>query len=318
MHEPLVIFEIGINHLGSKARALRMVDTLITQGAMHLTIQAQIAPLDYNRDPAAAAKLAPLCLSLVDVLEVVSHARDAGVQMGAVPFDPDDVEALRQAGVSFFKILSSDITFTPLHVAAARTGVPVYLSTAASEVGEIAQAVARIHALYPRADVRLIHTVFPAPMPPEVLNLSAIRFLRREVGISVSYGQHAVAPEAMHYAIAAGAENIFVYVAEEPDSRLPDGPHAIRCVEAGALLKSIERTWAMMGPDARIMTSEEAILRPRLRRSVVAAYPIAKGEIITRDAVKFKRPGTGRPVWDIDQVVGNAAARDYKLDEDII
>lgn len=317
MEEPLAIFEIGINHLGSKARAVRMADALIAQGATHITIQALVKPMAYSRDPAAAA-LQPYCLSLEEIGGVVSHVRAAGAHMGVAVLDPDHVKPLFEMGASFFKVLSSDITYTQLHLAVVQTGAPLYLSTAASTPEEISHAIDLLRSSYPAADVRIIHTVFPIPTPVSEINLSAISFLKERVGVPVAYGQHSDARDAFPAAVAAGAESIFVYVAEERSPQLVDGPHAILCSEAGELLGVLARTHAMMGPHDRVLSDKEASMRSTLRRSVVASRPITCGETITREMVGFKRPGTGIPAWEADRVIGNVAKRDYSPDEDIL
>ena len=317
METPLAIFEIGINHMGDKARALRMVDTLITQGATLLTVQALVEPLAYNRDIAGAKTLQPNCLSFDDTGAVVSYARAAGAHVGVAILDPAHAQRFVDAGASFFKVLSSDITYTPLHLAAAKTKVPLYLSTAASTPDEMIKAVNLIRSHYPDADIRLIHTVFPIPTPGAQLNLSAIPFLIEKVGIPVSYGQHAAVMEALPAAIAAGAESVFVYVAEELSPALVDGPHAILCNEAGKVLDMLAQTRAMMGPHDRVMGEQEQSWRAKIRRSVVANRAIVRGETITQEMVNYKRPGTGISPWDIGRVVGSVATRDYAPDEDI-
>lgn len=315
--EPLAIFEIGINHMGSKARALRMVDALVAQGATHLTMQALVEPVAYSRDPAAAT-LQPFCLSLEEISDVISHVCAAGARMGVAVLDPDHVKPLFEMGASFFKVLSSDITYTQLHLAVAQIGVPLYLSTAASTPEEISHAVDLVRSSYPAADVRLIHTVFPIPTPASEINLSAIPFLKERVGVPIAYGQHSDAKDAFPAAVAAGAETIFVYVAEERSSQLPDGPHALLCSEAGELLEVLARTHAMMGSYDRVLNEKEASMRPALRRSVVASRLIFRGETITREMVGFKRPGTGIPAWEVGRVIGSTAKRDYSPNEDIL
>lgn len=314
---PLAIFEIGINHMGDKVRALRMVDTLIAQGATHLTIQALVDPLAYSRDVAGAKTLQSSCLSLDDNLAIVSHARTAGAHVGVAILDPAHAQPFVDAGASFFKVLSSDISYTQLHLAVAKMKVPLYLSTAASTPDEMIGAIALIRSSHPDADIRLIHTVFPIPTPAEQINLSAIPFLIEKVGVPVAYGQHASIMEALPAAIVAGAQNVFVYVAEERSPQLIDGPHAILCNEAGKVLEMLARTRTMMGSYDRVMKEEERSWRAKIRRSIVAACAIARGETITQDMVRCKRPGSGMAPWDMDLVVGSVAKRDYELDEDI-
>jgi N-acetylneuraminate synthase len=50
------------------------------------------------------------------------------------------------------------------------------------------------------------------------------------------------------------------------------------------------------------------------RRSIVAARPIPRGTMITRDMLTFKRPGTGVSPRDLALVTGRTAKQDISED----
>lgn len=317
MKEPEAIFELGLNHMGDVTRACRMVDILLAQGATHITIQAAIDFATTTRDVATVKTVQPNCLRLEEVITVLEHGRSAGAVMGVAVLDPDHVSAFVKAGASFFKILSSDLTFTPLHIAVARTGLPCYLSTGLTTLDDITRAIGLIREAVPDADIRLIHTVLQVPTPATMLNLNNIPSLIEKFNMPVAYGQHSDLHEALSLAIAAGAETVFVYVAEELSPSLPDGPHAILCSDAHALIGKLAQVRVMMGAKERVLNAEEQERRISIRRSIVAAQPIIKGDTITMEKIAFKRPGTGYAPWDASQVVGSVAIKDYAPDEDI-
>ena len=51
------------------------------------------------------------------------------------------------------------------------------------------------------------------------------------------------------------------------------------------------------------------------RKSIVAACPIRKGEILTPLNLTVKRPGTGISPLRWDEIIGTLAARDYQPDD---
>ena len=317
MKEPEAIFELGLNHMGDIKRACRMIDILLAQGAMYITIQTMVDPATTTRDTASTQAIQPNCLSLDDVIAVLEHGRSSGAQMGVAILDPDHVESFVKAGASFFKVLSSDLTFTPLHIAIARTGLPCYLSTGLATLDDIARAIELIRKIVPNADIRLIHTVLQVPTPATMLNLNNIPFLIEKFGMPVAYGQHSDIHEALSATIAAGAETVFVYVAEESSPLLPDGPHAVVCSDVRALLEKLTQVRVMMGAKERTLSAGEQERRISIRRSIVAARTIAKGDPITIEKIAFKRPGTGHAPWDTSQIIGSVAQKDYVPDEDI-
>lgn len=317
MKMPEAIFELGLNHLGDVQRAFRMVDTLLAQGATHITIQAAIDFSTTTRDAASVKTVQPHCLTLKDVMKVIEHGKNAGAMMGVAVLDPEHVQAFVKAGASFFKVLSSDVTYAPLHIAVAHTGLPCYLSTGLATLEDITRALNLIREAVPNADIRLIHTVLHVPTPAVMLNLNNIPFLIEKFHVPVAYGQHSAIPDALLAATAAGAETVFVYVAEELSPKLPDGSHAVLCSDAGELLKRVVQVRVMMGARERVLSTEEHERRISIRRSIVAAEPIAKGESITMEKLAFKRPGTGQAPWEVSRVIGTRAKKEYLPGEDI-
>ncbi len=317
MEAPLAIFELGINHLGDVNRAKRMIDVLISEGATHATIQALVDPSAYSRDLQAADTLSRYCIGLEDIISIIRYAVARGLTMGVTVLDPTQVLPLADSGAAFFKILSSDISFTPLHTAVVRSGLPFYLSTGACELDDIAHSLELIRVQNAKADVRLIHTVLGVPTPAPLVQLKNIALLRARFDVPVAYGQHSDISLALPLSLACGAESVFVYVAEELSAQLPDGPHAVRCSEVGGILSELSQARTIFGTEERVLGAKEKALKNEIRRSIVAARRIVKGERITEDMLAFKRPGTGRSVWELSSVVGSTATHDYQTDDDI-
>ena len=55
--------------------------------------------------------------------------------------------------------------------------------------------------------------------------------------------------------------------------------------------------------------------RTHARRSMIANLDISKGDIITKEMITFKRPGTGIPPFMVDYVIGGTALEDLKEDD---
>lgn len=312
---PAVIFELGINHLGSADRARRMLDALAAQGARHATLQVVADPSRSSRNPAAVAAAGKNCLTLEQNLSVIAHGAGLGLRMGAVVLDLELVAPVIDAGAGFFKVLSSDISHEPLLRALAATSKPIYLSTGAATTEDIARALSIVR--QGSSPVSLIHTVLAVPTPPARLDLRNIPALAAAFGVPVAYGQHSDDPLAVYTAVALGAAALFIYVAEERDPALPDGPNAILCSAAADTLRKVELVHTMMGSPERRLSPDDVRLQRIVRRSIVAARPITAGATVTADDLTFKRPGTGFEPWDLSRVTGSVADRDYDPDEDL-
>jgi sialic acid synthase SpsE len=155
------------------------------------------------------------------------------------------------------------------------------------------------------------------PTSPKLLNLLNIQTLASTFKVPVAYGQHSDNREALLIALAVGAESVFVYVAEEYQPALPDGPNAILCDEIHAILQRCKEVEIMLGSRDRNISPEESSVRRVVRRSIVAAQPIKKGTRINEVLLAYKRPGSGFPPPQSQSLVGKIADRDYATDEDL-
>lgn len=312
-----VVFELGLNHMGDEDRALRMLDELKAQGATHVTIQVISDVSSFTRNTDTIKFLQRHCLTLSQNLDVIRYGLGLGLNVGATVLDPRTIGELRAAGVSFFKILSGDLTYSQIVDEASATGLPVYLSTGASTMEEIARALEQARASQPGADLRLIHTVLVVPTPPELLNLRNIATLSQVFGLPVAYGQHSDLGNALELAVAIGASDLFVYVAEAKHPDLPDGPHAVECSKARELIGEVRQAELMMGADARVISEREDSLRSAVRRSIVAAHNIESGHMLTETDLDYRRPRSGLDPWDGPSIIGRPVTRRFDEGQDL-
>jgi sialic acid synthase SpsE len=293
------------------------MEAVAHQGGQRVTVQVIEDSAELTRVQKSLEYLRRFCIPIDAQINAARFAVGLGLAVGATVTEPRHIPILQEAGVTFLKILSSDISYGPLLQEAASSGLPVYLSTGAADLEDITAAVEVIQK-HPNAQLRLIHTVLVVPTPAEILNLRAIPWLRAKFGVPVAYGQHASDRQAVLTAAALGAESAFIYVAEEHVDELPDRLNSVRCGDIASLLEDIRLTEEMLGAPARtsLHPAEEEV-KKNVRRSIVAARRIAAGEEITHDHLTFKRPGTGISPLDIRRVVGRKAERDFDPNEDI-
>ena len=314
---PDLVFEIGLNHMGDKSRAVRMIDTLHANGAKYITIQCLTDPERVLRDASQIEALTPKCLSLEDYIEVAKYAAKLGLVVGSTVTGIEEIPSLAACGISFFKILSSDIDYFPLHEVVAATHKPFYLSTGACELHEIDAALKNIAKIFPKSIPRLIHTVIKVPTPAGLINLSTIPYLKDHFGLPVAYGQHSDIHEAIPLAFALGADCAFVYVSEEKVPELPDGPHSVRCCEIGALIASVALAKKLTGSRVKILSEDEEKVKKLIRRTVVAAKNLDSGTCISMNDLFFKRPLTGEPMAQLQKIIGSTTLQAVQKNEDL-
>ncbi|MGN6504932.1 MAG: N-acetylneuraminate synthase family protein, partial [Tepidisphaeraceae bacterium] len=139
-----VIAEIGVNHDGSLATALRLVNEAADAGADAVKLQVFGAErlmhrsamfADYQQSRVDADNpiemLRQYELSAADLQQIASTCRDRNLAVIATPFSPDDVPVVA-AFADAIKIASPDLVNRLLLRRAVATGLPLIVSTGAS------------------------------------------------------------------------------------------------------------------------------------------------------------------------------------------
>jgi N,N'-diacetyllegionaminate synthase len=315
--EPLfVIAELGLNHGGSVERALAMVDAAADAGVSAVKLQSFTADELVAADCPAPAHVP--AASLRDFfrtfeLDEAAHmavrdrARSRGLAFLSTPFSLRAVDMLERVGADGLKIASGDLTYDGLIAAAARTGLPVIMSTGMSSLAETAHAVAtaRLHGV---GHVALLHCVSSYPTPQDSQNLRAIQTLARMFDVPVGLSDHAADTSAIPVAVTLGA-SIYERHLMLPGDDSVDAAVSSTPEEFAALIALAARTRASLGHGRRECLPAEAMNVTASRRSLHAMRSLGSGDTITAADVIALRPASGLPASALDDLVGTTITR---------
>ena len=236
----------------------------------------------------------------------------------STPFDYASADYLASM-VDFYKISSSDLSNLPFIFHIGKKGKPVVLSVGASYLSEVDEAVRTLKKAGCQ-DITILHCVLSYPTEPKNGNLLIIKTLKNNFpNVKVGYSDH-VHPDATMMTLATayllGAEVIEKHFTL--DKTLPgnDHYHAGDPEDFKKAIANFKWIDTVLGSAEKTVLDCEQIPRREARRSLVLTRDVKAGEVITKDDLMPKRPGTGiSPVYT-DIVVGRKAVRD--LDEDTI
>jgi len=315
----MVIAEIGVNHDGSVTRALELVSAASRAGADAVKLQvfraeqlmhtgAGFAEYQTQRvhDATPVDMLRRYELDDAALRRISDAIVNAGMEPIATAFSPGDVGRVA-AIASCIKIASPDLVNRPLLARAIATGLPLILSTGASDADEI-EATCDYLALC-RAKFALLHCVSSYPVSLDAARLCWIRRLAQH-RVPVGYSDHTTELIAGALSVTAGACVVEKHLTYDTRAQGPD--HAASADEAGLTeyVRLIRIAETMRGVDApRVVLPCETDVRTVSRQSLVAVRNIAIGEEITESSITTQRPGTGLPALFVDRVIGRRAAR---------
>ena len=324
---PFVIAEAGVNHEGKMELAKRLVDEAAEAGADAIKFQTYKAETLASRDsPAYWDTSKEPTTSQYELFrkhdsfwkdefeKLKLYCDQAGITFLSTPFDTASATFLNDL-MPVFKISSSDITNRPFIEFICQFKKPVLLSTGASSLAEIAEAVEWIEACGNR--LALLHCVLNYPTADENAALGMIPALKRIFPRHViGYSDHTL-PGDMHIlelATVLGAtvlEKHFTF-----DKTLPgnDHYHAMDKSDLARFYRRIRAALAAIGPlEVRALPEEEPARR-NARRSLVAARAISAGARLTGADLTWKRPAHGISPRNYREVLGMTARRDIPED----
>ena len=356
MKEPVfLIAEAGVNHDGSLDDALRMVDVAAEAGADAVKFQTFRADQIATRQAGKAAyqvrntgsndsqrdMLKALELSQDAHRTLAAHANSRGIRFLSTAFDLESLDFLATLDMPAIKIPSGDLTWATMLLRASRVGRPMIVSTGMADMNEIQSALsviafgltrpglpeddAELNAAYAepaaktrlREQVTLLHCItdYPAPLP--AVNLRAMDLMAEVFGVPVGYSDHTLGTSVAIAAAARGATVIEKHFTLDRMRRGPDHAASLEPGELKAMIAAIREVEVALGEAVKRPSAQELANRTVARRSLVAAGPIAAGEVLTVDNVTAKRPSGGTSPMSIWTRIGRPSDRAYAADEAI-
>lgn len=320
--KPLVIAEIGINHEGNVEKAKKMIDDAHSAGAEVVKFQTHI--IEDEMVPAAAEVIpgnatesildimSRCALTLEEEIELKQYTESKGMIFLSTPFSRAAADRLESMGVLAYKIGSGECNNYPLIEHIASFGKPVILSTGMNNLYSIKIAV-QILEKY-NVPYALLHCVSMYPTPYEKVQLGALNDLRETFPNAViGLSDHSLGIYTCLGAIPFGASILEKHFTSDKSWPGPDIPISLDPNELRELIVGSEAVWKALGGKKEILPEEQPTINFAYA-CVVAIKSIKKGEILTRDNIWVKRPGTGEiKAVDYDKLLGKKALVDIDL-----
>lgn len=328
-----IIAEAGVNHNGSILEAKNLVkqasisgadavkfqtfkaDSLVTKTARMASYQEK----NIGKKETQFNMLKRLELSKKDHEVLLDCCRSNNIEFLSTPFDIESVLFLNELGLKKFKISSGDITNYPYLKLIGSFNKEIILSTGMANLIEVELALnLLIKSGTKKNNITLLHATTDYPTKLKDVNLSAIKTLAKEFNTKVGYSDHTAGIEVAVGAVALGSSIIEKHLTLDKNLPGPDHKASIEPEEFKIMVSSIRNIEIAIGRGIKKPSSEELKNMIIVRKSIVAACPISKGELFTENNLSTKRPGNGTSPMLWEQVIGKKAGRDFNENELII
>lgn len=252
-----------------------------------------------------------------DYQDLANFAKKEKIIFMSSVFDEKTVDFLTDL-MPVFKIASADITNALLLKHTAKKQKPIFLSTGASSIKEIKEAVEIIEG-EGNSQIVLLHCILNYPTNHKDANLKMITDIGRQFpDYLVGYSDHTLPDKNMmtlttSYLLGARIlEKHFTL-----DKSLPgnDHYHAMDPSDLKILKDNLQFLEKILGKEKKEPLKSEKIAIKYARRSIVAKKDIPKNKKIAFGAITAKRPGTGISPKFLDRVIGKKTKRLIKKDK---
>ena len=248
--------------------------------------------------------------------QLSKYCDEIGIMFMSTPFDFESADYLDDL-MSVYKVSSSDLTNIPFIQYIAAKNKPILLSTGASTLNEIKQAILAIEEVS-NVRIAVLHSVLSYPTNYEDANLLMIKDLTENFSdYDIGYSDHTKPDENMLVLTTAfnyGANIIEKHFTLDKTLKGNDHYHSMDPNDVKIFRKSIAFSSKINGKKNKQPLICESSARREARRSIVTSDDIEKDEIITREMLTFKRPGTGISPSRIDDILGKKAVCSIKKD----
>lgn len=323
---PLVIAEIGINHEGSLQTAFEMVDAAHRAGVEVVKHQTHIVAdemsgvakkvIPGNADVSIYEIMERCALNEDEELQLKNYVESKGMIFISTPFSRAAADRLQKFDVAGYKIGSGECNNYPLleHIASFKK--PVILSTGMNTIESVSKAVAIFDKH--QVPVALLHTTNLYPTPIHLVRLGAMTqlheaFLDKVFGLS----DHTLNNNACLAAVALGGSILERHFTDHMQRQGPDIVCSMDEQACAELIVSSEEIWQMRG-GTKEPAKEEQVTIDFAFATVCAIADIQKGEVLTKENIWVKRPGTGKILAEhFNDLLGKKATRAISSDEQL-
>lgn len=320
---PFIIAEMSGNHNQSIDKAFEIIDAAADAGADAIKIQTYTADTITLQNVFKISEPSSPWFDrdLYDLYDeahtpwdwheaIFTRARERGLICFSSPFDETAVSFLESIDNPIYKIASFEINHIPLLKCIAKTGKPVIMSTGASTLSEIEEAVATLRK-NGCDQLILLKCTSTYPATSADSNILTIPHMSELFSCKVGISDHTLGIGVSVGAVALGAVVIEKHFCLDRSAGGVDASFSMEPEEFKLLVKESKQAYLARGKISYGLSENEKKVDAG-KRSIYASEDINQGDLFTLQNTKIIRPGYGLHPRFMEDIIGKKAAKDLK------
>jgi N-acetylneuraminate synthase len=306
--DPYIIAEACDNHFGNMDYAIKMIEESKKAGANAVKFQHHLPdeemlpdiPMSDNFSEPLYEFLKKNALKLENHVKLKEVCDKIGITYLCTPFSFKAAEEINKL-VPIFKIGSGEMADIPTLKKIIKLKKGMIISTGMSVIDEITRTYDLVSKEVPLV---LMNCISEYPVNYEDMNLNVIsKMIEIYPRAIIGHSDHSSGLFTSFSAITLGAKVIEKHVILDKKMKGPDQEVSIDFNQLSELVKTGKQISKTLGDVKKIHPKEKQI-RAWAYRSIVSIKDIPKGKIIDQNDIWCKRPGTGIPSYEMENIIG--------------
>ena len=328
---PYIIAELGSNHNGDMELARQLIVSAKKAGADCVKFQSWSKDTifskkvyqdncflkdDYSgrKDYSLEEIVEKFSISEDQLIAMSDFCEEIGIDCTSTPFSKSEVDFLvEKIKPPFIKIASMDLNNYPFLEYIASKGLPMILSVGLSELHEIDRAVRTIENTGNKQLI-ILHCVSLYPPKDVEVNLNNIKMLRKIYPYPIGFSDHTLGFSVPLAAVALGASVVEKHFTLNKDAFGWDHKVSADPDELKIICNESQKIHKALG-SYRIFSEENQQRKSAFRRSIIVNRDLKSGEMISKEDIDYKRPGSGIDPGETKYVLGRKLAKEKKRDD---
>ena len=314
-HKPFLILEIAQSHDGSLGIAHSYIDAAAEAGADAVKFQTHIAIEESTLDEPFRTKFSYQDASRFEYwkrmefteeqwIGLKKHADEKGLIFLSSGFSYNAIELLDRLGVPAFKLGSGEFKSFDLVNAICATNKPILYSTGMSTFAEIDSFYNLM--LVKNYPIAIFQCTSKYPTQPNDIGLNVIADFKKRYSCPVGLSDHSGKIFAPILSLPFGTNIIEVHLTFHKKMFGPDTTSSLTIDECKLLRQAIDDYYEMIKSpyNKDNIAIELGQSRETFTKSISTVRDIKVGEVLSKNMIKPKKPGTGIPFDQLDHFLG--------------
>jgi N,N'-diacetyllegionaminate synthase len=316
-----VIAEVGSVHDGSFGNAIKLIELGATLGVDAVKFQTHLPEEETLKSAPSPAYFSSETrfkyfsrtgFEKSQWAELKACADDNDVAFISSPFSQLAVEWLVDIGVSSLKVASGEVTNLPMLETIRDSGLPVLLSSGMSDWQELDGAVECLKG----AETTVLQCSSSYPCSYEDVGLNVMAEMRERYSLPVGFSDHTKTNYAAFAAVAQGAVCVEKHLTFSRAMYGSDAPLAAEPDQFLDLVSGIRAITTLNASNVdKSDTSAFKDMKQVFEKSIVARRYISAGEVISADALAYKKPGDGLSAARFKELLGKTVKSAINQDD---